>query len=84
MIARFLCWNQLSRGLITVCKVYSQPMEEEAWKGSSHQNLLPDHDHVPSLLAHQEGAGDPGWLTRPQGLQQAALITGFHVAYTQV
>ena len=61
MIARFLGWNQLSRGLITVCKVYSQPMEEEAWEGSSH--LLPDHDHVPSLLAHLEGAGDPGWLT---------------------
>ena len=53
-----------------VCKVYSQPMEEEAWEGSSH--LLPDHDHVPSLLAHLEGAGDPGWLTRPQGLQKAA------------
>ena len=45
-------------------------MEEEAWEGSSH--LLPDHDHVPSLLAHLEGAGDPGWLTRPQGLQKAA------------
>ena len=28
-----------------VCKVYSQPMEEEAWEGSSH--LLPDHDHIP-------------------------------------
>ena len=82
MIARFLGWNQLSRGLITVCKVYSQPMEEEAWEGSSH--LLPDHDRVPSLLAHLEGAGDPGWLTRPQGLQQGALITGFHVAYMLV
>ena len=30
----------------------------------------------PSLLTHLEGAGDPGWLTRPQGLQQA---TGFIV-----
>ena len=53
-----------------VCKVYSQPMEEEAWEGV--QSSPPGSWPRPLTPRPPRGGGRSGWLTRPQGPQKAA------------